>query len=488
MLTKTAKPIDPRILKARAQLIMSHPFYGALCLRLKIVENPREKTGSTDGKAIYYNPKFLDTLTEEQIKGFIVHEVDHVAKKHIFRRKSRDLKLYNVACDYQVNSDLLRAGFKLPNDVLVDSQYDGLYVEEIYKLLDDKQKKKQQQKQQQQQQEQDGEGAGSSSGGDNDENKDDKQDDGEGDDDTDDNQDTEDTDSNAADPEKDGERQDGQGDGEPDGEDDEETDDESSGKGQGDDDTEEQDGEGDNWTECPDPGGCGGVRDAAPTEAEAAELEADWDINIRQAINVAIRQAGSLPGYLEGIAEEIKNPKEDWRSILRRFVDPSTRKDFSWKRPSRRHPNAGYILPGQIADGVSHLGILYDASGSLCDPETQAQFRGEIQDALDNGAVDRVTIAYHDTEVYASDSFTAGEQIVFRAPRGGGTYFDPGFKWFGENAADVSGVVHFTDMEAGDWDSLETPDYPVLFAAFGDPRSTRQYKPPFGEVIELTPY
>ena len=45
--------------KACTHLLLRQPFFGALALGLKLVEDSGIKTMATDGKAIIYNPDFV---------------------------------------------------------------------------------------------------------------------------------------------------------------------------------------------------------------------------------------------------------------------------------------------------------------------------------------------------------------------------------------------------------------------------------------------
>lgn len=136
--------IDPRMTMARAALIMHQPFFGTLALYLSLVERDEIETMATDGKSIFYCAPWLDTLTERQVEGVIAHEVMHVALLHHTRRGERDHKLWNVACDYAINRDILKAGFDLPEGGLIDKEgrYGEKGAEEIYDMLDAEKKKK----------------------------------------------------------------------------------------------------------------------------------------------------------------------------------------------------------------------------------------------------------------------------------------------------------------------------------------------------------
>src|SRR5215471_11421325 len=126
--------IDPRIVKARAALITAHPFFGALALHLQPMQTTTYPRLATDGRHLFYNVEFLDTITGEELKGIIAHEVYHCALKHHTRRNGRDPKEWNQATDFVINPMVLKAGLKLPTWVLLDPQYDGLSAEQVYRI------------------------------------------------------------------------------------------------------------------------------------------------------------------------------------------------------------------------------------------------------------------------------------------------------------------------------------------------------------------
>lgn len=131
---------EKKMTKARANLVMGHPFFGALALRLKMVEDEKIKTASCDGTSIRYNPKFVDGLPLSKVQGLIAHEVMHPAFLHHTRRGARDIKKWNTACDHSINGILKNAGFDLPEGRFDGAQYTGMTAEHIYTLLPEEDK------------------------------------------------------------------------------------------------------------------------------------------------------------------------------------------------------------------------------------------------------------------------------------------------------------------------------------------------------------
>lgn len=127
--------VEKKLVKARANLVMNHPFFGTLALRLKMVEDKSLKTGACDGSVLRYNPDFIDKLPLTKVQGFIAHSIMHPAMLHHTRRGTRDKKKWNQACDESINTILKQAGFDLPEGRFANPKYNGMTAEHIYTLL-----------------------------------------------------------------------------------------------------------------------------------------------------------------------------------------------------------------------------------------------------------------------------------------------------------------------------------------------------------------
>jgi predicted metal-dependent peptidase len=125
---------EQKLVRARTQLLLNHPFFGTLCVRLKLVAGP-VPTMATDGRRIVYNPKYVEELKPAELEGVLAHEVLHCALAHHCRRGQRNPELWNEAADYAVNPILLASGIVLPPGVLSDPAFANLSAEEIYARL-----------------------------------------------------------------------------------------------------------------------------------------------------------------------------------------------------------------------------------------------------------------------------------------------------------------------------------------------------------------
>jgi predicted metal-dependent peptidase len=129
-----------KITKARAGLILDQPFFGALALRLEVVESPGCPTGWTNGVQMGYNPDWIMDMNLDKVKGFIAHEVMHLAVGHQARRQHREPGKWNVAGDFAINQILLDSGFVLPDTQCINASYKNMSAEHIYAMLPDSDK------------------------------------------------------------------------------------------------------------------------------------------------------------------------------------------------------------------------------------------------------------------------------------------------------------------------------------------------------------
>jgi len=130
-------PIIDKIIIARVGLLLRHPFFGNMATRLKIQEAEEWcNTAATDGRSIYFNRKFFEPLSIKQIEFVIAHEILHNVFDHMTRREGRDAQIFNIACDYTVNGQIVRDGIGDHNidgiKIFHDAKYYGMGAEEVY--------------------------------------------------------------------------------------------------------------------------------------------------------------------------------------------------------------------------------------------------------------------------------------------------------------------------------------------------------------------
>ena len=141
------KALERRLSKAKTMLVLDTPFIGSIALNLpfSFKEDLNPPTAATNGKEVFFHPKFVEGLTDKQLIFLIAHEVFHPMFNHCTRRGSRDPFLWNVAADYVINRVLIEDGIGevIPNlldDKAMHDKFDGI-TDRIYNHLYDEQQK-----------------------------------------------------------------------------------------------------------------------------------------------------------------------------------------------------------------------------------------------------------------------------------------------------------------------------------------------------------
>lgn len=135
---------EERIIKAKIRIGADppegRPFFSFLVSHLKFQERKECPTmGVTAYGDCYYNTKFIETLTDDELYGVLCHEVMHVVLEHIMI--SQELKQYpelgNIASDIVVNNILIKDSIKLPEGkgILIpknnELDFQGYHIEKI---------------------------------------------------------------------------------------------------------------------------------------------------------------------------------------------------------------------------------------------------------------------------------------------------------------------------------------------------------------------
>lgn len=95
-----------------------------------------ERAAYTDGRSIVFNAAVLGGHSPREILGVLLHELEHVARRHLARRGDRDPFLWNVATDAVINAQLQVEGIPLPEGAIgfPDVSHEDL-EEEVYDRL-----------------------------------------------------------------------------------------------------------------------------------------------------------------------------------------------------------------------------------------------------------------------------------------------------------------------------------------------------------------
>jgi predicted metal-dependent peptidase len=216
-------------------------------------------------------------------------------------------------------------------------------------------------------------------------------------------------------------------------------------------------------------------QDGEGTPAEQAQDHAEWKVKVAQAAQAA-KMMGKLSAGLARLVDEVLNPKVDWRDVLRRFVQRCRDSSRTFARPSRRFASQGLYLPSTSGETMGELCFAIDCSGSIGQRELD-QFAAEVKQVKEDYNPKAIHVVYFDSEVSHYDKFSRDDDIVISMHGGGGTDFEPIFKYIDSQGIDPVATVVLTDLCCSSFGTA--PNYPVLWV------TTERGTAPFGEVVEM---
>lgn len=166
-------------------------------------------------------------------------------------------------------------------------------------------------------------------------------------------------------------------------------------------------------------GGATGPARLGPVEAEALRR------HTAEAMRAHQRARGTLPAGWQRWAQEVLEPRVDWRRALSGAVREAAAWaggaiDYTYRRPSRRTPALrGVVLPS-LRRPLPRVAIVVDTSGSMGETELAAAL-GEVTGVLREVGVrgNRVGVLACDADVHTVARVTNAEQITLAG--GGGT-------------------------------------------------------------------
>lgn len=220
------------------------------------------------------------------------------------------------------------------------------------------------------------------------------------------------------------------------------------------------------------------------SEQELKDLENDLNIDIKNAYHTA-KKAGKLPSFIERDFKELVKPKINWLAFIQQFVDEIVRSDYDWMVPDRRWLHQGFVFPDlhKVIPGPIAIGV--DTSGSMGGEEIKivcSEALYVMQTYNELGGDVEIPIIFCDAEINKVQFISDANEVI-KPKGGGGTRFDPVFKWVNKNREEyrIRAVIYLTDGFSNDFGPA--PDYPVLWGVLeGNPN----FNPPFGEVVEIT--
>lgn len=138
---------DDLISRIMLKILNKERFFASLAMSMWYREDPSIPTAATNGHGVMYNKDFVQGMSSDEQVGVFLHEILHAALCHVPRRGSRDGFIWNIACDININGQILASGYSLPQGCVIDKDLQDLSSEEIYEKLIQEGKQRQQKQQ-----------------------------------------------------------------------------------------------------------------------------------------------------------------------------------------------------------------------------------------------------------------------------------------------------------------------------------------------------
>lgn len=130
------------IYDVKRKMLAKYPRFGSeiAVANIEFKDNLPYHTAATDGKNVYVDPNYFESLSENDRLFTIAHEIMHIKFMHMYRLvdkegKKRNLKLWNKATDAIINANLERDGFTIKEGYVNMPEALNYSAEEFYQIL-----------------------------------------------------------------------------------------------------------------------------------------------------------------------------------------------------------------------------------------------------------------------------------------------------------------------------------------------------------------
>lgn len=119
----------------KARLLLDYPFFGTISSAMETAVNDNIESFATRENRFEYREAYMESLSEAQMMFALCNAALHEALSHTRRRGNRSPWLWEMACDYAINTLLIDNGFVPPPSITYDPRFGNLSAEEIYAEL-----------------------------------------------------------------------------------------------------------------------------------------------------------------------------------------------------------------------------------------------------------------------------------------------------------------------------------------------------------------
>ncbi|TET89004.1 MAG: hypothetical protein E3J96_01980, partial [Sulfurovum sp.] len=124
-----------KIQKAKARLMLDHPYFGTIASALKIEQSDNIEAFLSNGTQLQYNDEYFDQASVEEVEFALANGAMHTVLGHEKRAGDRYEWLWQLATDYTINAMLVKNGLQLPDRANFQERFEGMYAEEVYEML-----------------------------------------------------------------------------------------------------------------------------------------------------------------------------------------------------------------------------------------------------------------------------------------------------------------------------------------------------------------
>ena len=392
-----------KIQKAKAKLMLEHPYFGTIASALKLEKSDAVEAFLSDGNSLQFNDEYFDAAGVEEVEFALANGAMHTVLKHENRAGDRYEWLWQLATDYTINSMLVNNGLALPDRANFQERFEGMYAEEVYEILrseitneelsSDENLKEQAHDEQ-----------GKT-------NKDHLSEEDKG-----------------AEEDRDRSRQSASSS------------------------TQKKQSESSDTPIEDQDAGEGGSEMSPEEEKQMAEAF------FEQLFKKMGRQ-GTLPKNLKFLVPRYFSHQVDWREMLYRYIASYAKSSLSFMPPNMKYLYRGIYLPSLSSD-LLRIVIAIDSSGSV-DEKLLGLFLGEVESITQQYPNFEIDLITADAKIQSHEVFLPGESLVYEIRGGGGTDFRPVFEYIDRHIDHPTLLIYFTDG-LGTFPSDE-PNYDLLW-------------------------
>ena len=377
-----------KIEKAKARLMLDHPYFGTVAAALKLQQSDNIESFLSDGVHLQYNDEYFDNASVEEVEFALANGAMHTVLKHQSRAGERYEWLWQLATDYTINAMLVKNGLQLPERANFQQRFEGMYAEEVYEMLrSDIMNEELSGDESLQEQAYDEQGKSNN----------------------------------------DRVSQEGM-----------EAPEDWNQKG----DRPRQGAKSDSFSsDNADKNEVQHKEDEEPLE-ELQALQEELKEHFEQIFQKLNRQ-GTLPKDLKFVVPEYFSHKVDWRELLYGYIASYAKSTYSFVPPNMKYLYRGIYLPSLSSD-LLRIVIAVDTSGSV-DETLLSTFLGEVGSIMQSYPNYEIDLITADAKIQSHKVFLPGEALEYEVSGGGGTNFRPVFEYIDRQINYPTLLLYFTD-------------------------------------------